>query len=285
MTNRVFISSTSIDLIDYRSHVQDAVKQLGAVDISMENFGARDERPKDECLRLIKEESDLFVGIYAHRYGFVPKNEKKSITELEYEVATIAAIPRFIYILDENTAWKPAYIDSGESAQKLKSFKEGLKTNHICKFFSNEDQLATFVAADLGRYFSKQALKRVEDIKENPIEPKTADEWNTLRDEIYKENRGVFLTHVVKPSTMPNQKFDIMIYLIKHQSEDLGEVDYAEFFFGRMWHNKVYKIKNNGDFVGLLVSAYGEFLCTCRVTFKDGYQAYLQRYIDFESKS
>ncbi len=30
----------------------------------MENIGALDERPKDECLRLVCEESDVFVGIF-----------------------------------------------------------------------------------------------------------------------------------------------------------------------------------------------------------------------------
>jgi len=61
----VFVSSTFVDLKDHRLTVQKAIKQLGAVDISMENFGARDERPKKECLRIIGEECDTFVG-YMH---------------------------------------------------------------------------------------------------------------------------------------------------------------------------------------------------------------------------
>lgn len=154
MINRVFVSSTSVDLADYRKRVQDVIRQLGAVDISMEHFGARDERPREECLRLVREESDLFVGIYAHRYGYVPKSDEKSITELEYDTATLVKIPRFIYIIDENTAWKPSFIDTGEAAEKLKNFKDRLKTTHLCKFFSNEDQLASFVAADLGRHLT-----------------------------------------------------------------------------------------------------------------------------------
>lgn len=284
MTKRVFVSSTSVDLGEYRKRVQDAIKQLGAIDISMENFGARDERPKDECLRIVREESDLFVGIYAHRYGFIPKNDEKSITEQEYEAATLTKIPRFIYIVDDNTAWKLPFVDAGRSAEKLKDFKERLKSNHICKFFTNEDQLASFVAADLGRYFSLQTLKSVDNINSQSVEPKTAIEWNAYRDGVYKENRGVFLTHTISPSTLPDQKFDIAIYLIKHQSDDLSDVEKAEFFFGRNWYNKIYKVKNEGGYIGLLISAYGEFLCTCRLTFKDGYQVYLHRYIDFETR-
>ncbi len=63
---RVFVSSTYTDLREYRDAVQKAIRQLGSIDISMENFGAKDDRPKAECLRVIREESDLFVGIYAY---------------------------------------------------------------------------------------------------------------------------------------------------------------------------------------------------------------------------
>ena len=119
-------------------------------------------------------------------------------------------------------------------------------------------------------------------MKTRSVEAKTVDEWNAYRDDIYKENRGVFLAHIIKPSSMSGQKFDIAIYLIKHRSNDLSDIDKAEFFFGRHWHNRIYQVKNEGGYIGLLVSAYGEFLCTCCITFSDGYQVYLHRYIDFE---
>jgi hypothetical protein len=72
MTHRVFLSSTFTDLAGHRRAVQNGIRQLGAIDVSMEHFGARDERPADECVRLVQQESDLFVGIYAHRYGYGP---------------------------------------------------------------------------------------------------------------------------------------------------------------------------------------------------------------------
>lgn len=116
MNRCVFVSSTFVDLKDHRLTVQKAIKQLGAVDISMENFGARDERPKKECLHIIGEECDTFVGIYAHRYGFVPKGERKSITESEYDAA--GHLPRFIYLVNEDVPWAPKFIDQGTSAKR-----------------------------------------------------------------------------------------------------------------------------------------------------------------------
>jgi NifB/MoaA-like Fe-S oxidoreductase len=62
MAKNVFISSTFRDLETFRKTVIEAVRQLGAVDVSMEHFGARDDRPKDECLKLITG-SDVFVAM------------------------------------------------------------------------------------------------------------------------------------------------------------------------------------------------------------------------------
>lgn len=156
MDKRVFVSSTFTDLAEHRRAVQKAIRQLAALDVSMENFGARDERPKEECLRLIQDESDVFVGIYAHRYGYVSTGDTISITEAEYDAATNARLPRLIYVLDDSTPWVPAHIDKGEQETKLLVLKRKLKANHICAFFTNKDELATKVAADLGRLFSER---------------------------------------------------------------------------------------------------------------------------------
>src|SRR5947209_494085 len=115
MSKKVFISSTFNDLQDYRLSVQSGIRQLGLEDISMENFGARDERPREECLRIIKRESDYFVGIYAHRYGFIPEGDKLSITQLEYTAAVETGIPKLIYVMDDEFPVPPKYVDDGEA--------------------------------------------------------------------------------------------------------------------------------------------------------------------------
>jgi phosphoserine phosphatase len=155
MGKRVFISSTFKDLEAYRKTVRDAVRELGAVDVSMEHFGSRDDRPKDECIKLIREQSDVFVGIIAHRYGYIPDGDSMSILEAEYDAATSAQLPRFIYMLKDEVAWPADLKDSGESAQKLSAFKQRLLKRHIVQGFTNKDDVATHVAADLGRYFSE----------------------------------------------------------------------------------------------------------------------------------
>jgi hypothetical protein len=110
-TTPVLISSTFDDLVDCRRAVQAAIRQLGVIDISMEYFGARDERPKEGCIRLIHEASDVFLGIYAHRYGKIPTGDKISIVEAEYEAAKSKQIPIFVYMLDPSIPWMPQFIE------------------------------------------------------------------------------------------------------------------------------------------------------------------------------
>jgi len=288
---RIFLSSTFTDLKSYRTTVQDAIRQLGAVDVSMERFGARDERPTEECVRLVKQESDIFVGIYAHKYGYIPESSTKSISELEYIAASEENLPRFIYVVDDDQPWLPADIDQGEKADKLRIFKETLFKRHICQKFSNQDQLATKVVADLGRHIATRNAPRVgpglpvpnigiESLRGPVVE--TPGEWNDRRRAIYENNRDVFLTHFIRPSSRPGQQFDVFIYLIRHKSEDFSDVLFAEFFLGPYWENKIFPAVEQNGFVGISTAAYGTFLCLCRVTFRDGAQIYLDRYIDFE---
>lgn len=51
---KVFVSSTYEDLKEYRKAVIETVHRFGWFTVAMESFVSQDERPKDECLTLIK---------------------------------------------------------------------------------------------------------------------------------------------------------------------------------------------------------------------------------------
>ena len=269
----------------------------------MEHFGARDERPVAECVRLVRDESDVFVGVYAHRYGHVPEGSSVSISEVEYRTATDAKLHRFIYLIDKDHPWLPGHIDDGVNRDRLLAFKAELMNQHVCEFFGTANQLATKVAADVGRYIAMQTAPKVGpgmpiqnigiDSLRGPV-IETADEWNERRAAVYAAHRGVFLAHVVRPSSRSEQPFDVFIYLIRHKrhlgpgiaagSGDLSDVRFAEFFLGPYWENKVFPAVERQGFIGIATSAHGTFLCICRVTFTDGTHVYLERYIDFEAQ-
>jgi hypothetical protein len=127
--------------------------------------------------------------------------------------------------------------------------------------------------------------KSYQDISANtPVStnPTSPEEWSSIRDSIYSDAKGICLVHTLWPSKKENQDYDIYIYLIKHKSDSVEEVDYAEFFLGKYWGNKIFKVENKENRIGIYTSAYGPFLCLCRVKFKNGEEVFISRYIDFE---
>ena len=289
---KVFVSSTYNDLVTYRDVVQRVMRQAGAVAVGMEDFGARDERPLDESLAVVAE-SDVFVGIYAHRYGFVPDGSQISITEAEYQHAISKSIPVFAYLIDDNYPWPPKYVDQGEPANQLARFKDLLRKKHIIKVFKEAWELASFVAADLGRLNLRAGLSDARSVstggtKDTAVPRKTKnmtipkvttpsnlERWNQERYSIYNKNKDLFLHYDLEASNVTRQKYDVTIYLIRQSSpnigrkrDDLRDVERAEFFFGPHWGDKVYTVENVDGRIGIVISAYGEFLAYCKVYLK-----------------
>jgi hypothetical protein len=84
--SRIFVSSTFLDLQEYRRQVSDVIRQMGHEDVAMEYYIAEDRRPLDKCLADVAA-CDLYVGLFAWRYGSIPATDNPegiSITELEY---------------------------------------------------------------------------------------------------------------------------------------------------------------------------------------------------------
>jgi len=59
----------------------------------MEGYAASEERPLDACLKDVKDR-DIYVGMFAWRYGYIPPKEHGnaaglSITECEYRRALV----------------------------------------------------------------------------------------------------------------------------------------------------------------------------------------------------
>jgi hypothetical protein len=122
--------------------------------------------------------------------------------------------------------------------------------------------------------------------KEAKFEP-SGNDREDHRVSIYRDNRGLFLTHIIYPTDRSGQGWDVFIYLIRHHSKDFNDKGFkdivkAEFFFGHMWGNQVYEERERKGIIGVKTSAYAPFLCTCFVTMEDGFVIKLNRYIDFE---
>jgi len=120
-------------------------------------------------------------------------------------------------------------------------------------------------------------------------------DWTDYRQQEYERHHWLELVHRYRPSTRPGQDYDISIYITKHirggslsdQTKGFTDIDYVEFYFGSGWSDRIFKVPNNGDVIGINTSSWGSaFLAICRVTFKNQPEpVLLQRYIDYEMAS
>ena len=113
----------------------------------------------------------------------------------------------------------------------------------------------------------------------------TVEARSQHRTQLYKQAEDLQLVHTILPSKRLENYWDILIYLIRHQSNDLSFVKQAEFFLGRYWGNEIFTVPNQDDFIGITISAYGPTLCTCRVILTGNREVMLTRYLDFEMTS
>ncbi len=137
------ISSTVRDLPEYRDEVMHGCLRLDVFPKMMEHLPALDADAIAASLTLV-DQADLYIGIFAHRYGYVPAENNPrqiSITEMEYERAVTRNIPRLIFLIDENHPVKPADFDKGASAEKLDAFKRRLNTERVRDTFTTKEDL------------------------------------------------------------------------------------------------------------------------------------------------
>jgi class 3 adenylate cyclase len=91
---RVFVSSTLGELAPERAVVRDAIEALRLTPVMFE-LGARPHPPQD-VYRAYLEQSDIFVGLYWQRYGWVAPDMEVSGLEDEFRLS--AGMPRLLYV-------------------------------------------------------------------------------------------------------------------------------------------------------------------------------------------
>lgn len=141
---KVFVGSTSTDLQEHRAAVRDALLAVGFFPIMMEYFPAMDADAVAACMDKVAE-ADLYVGIYAHRYGYIPEGCDISITEMEFNKAGELKKKRFCFLVDPEYPWSPKFIETGTAQEKLQAFKNRINKNLVRKTFTTADSLKSAV--------------------------------------------------------------------------------------------------------------------------------------------
>ncbi len=110
----VFISSTKPDLIEYRQGAIEVCLRLGLQPSAMEHFEAEGVGGVEASKRQL-ESTDVYVGIFALRYG--------RVTEIEFDYAGERDLERLCFVVDPEYSWPIGQIDY-EHSSALKTFIE-----------------------------------------------------------------------------------------------------------------------------------------------------------------
>jgi predicted ATPase len=122
---RVFISSTLGELADERAAVRSSVEQLRLTPVMFE-LGARPHPPR-ALYRSYLAQSDVFVGIYWQRYGWVAPD--MTVSGLEDEFVLSDGMPRLLYVKRPASEMEPRLADmlarhlQAEGASSYKPFR------------------------------------------------------------------------------------------------------------------------------------------------------------------
>jgi len=161
---RIYLSSTYQDLSDCRKSVYSALQKVARVDkvLAMEDYVAADQRPLDKVLQDI-DASDIYVGVFAWRYGFVPTASNpggKSITELEFRHAKSSGKECLIFVLDHDAPWKRSFMDEvtgeNEAGKKIGELRKELLNEFLVTSFSDPQLLGGLVATAVGNFIAAQ---------------------------------------------------------------------------------------------------------------------------------
>jgi len=155
---QIFISSTYKDLVDERRKVQDTILSMYQFPIGMEMFSAADEE-QWEIIKETIDSSDYYVLIIGHRYGSIIENGEYagfSYTQKEFRYALERKIPVLAFLIDDSVPVTPDKMEQDiNKNEKLKLFKQEVKTGRTVQWWTSKDDLANKVMNSLNKQINR----------------------------------------------------------------------------------------------------------------------------------
>jgi len=123
----------------------------------MEHLPALDADAIQASLALV-DKADIYIGVFAFRYGHQPIGHNISITEMEYDRAVQRGIPRFIFTMADDHPINRADVECGDGEEKLECLKA--RFNRVCASFNSSVDLRAHVINTLAEWRVKEIMKK-----------------------------------------------------------------------------------------------------------------------------
>src|SRR6266702_2831716 len=141
---RVFVSSTLDELAPERAAAREAITQLRLTPVLFES-GARPYPPR-ELYRAYLAQSDIFLGLYWQRYGWVAPTMQVSGLEDEYQLS--GAKPKLIYVKTPAPVREP----------RLQALLDRIRAEDAASYqkFATSEELREHLANDLAQLLTER---------------------------------------------------------------------------------------------------------------------------------
>src|SRR5579883_575398 len=163
-THRIFLSSTSVDLHDWRSRLDGLLPYLGQFSVVMDRFSLRPLGSIDATDLSLDELSgcQVYILLLGWRYGYVPDGQKLSVTHQEYQAARKNGMTCYAFLAHPDTAPTeapngtpvlfPASVRDPEHHEQLLAFRAEVERDGIVGYFTTADDLANKAVGAIHRY-------------------------------------------------------------------------------------------------------------------------------------
>jgi hypothetical protein len=186
---KIYISATYRDLVNHRQAVGTVLRRMGHQVVGMEDYVAEGLRPLHRCLQDVAG-CDVYVGIFAWRYGSIPTATgadgvelpagttlgETSVTEFEFRQAIAQKKPTLVFVLDPDAEWPSNQVDAiaGDAvrAQAVARLRNEVSQDYLVSYFRTPEDLAGLVSAavyraEIGRQMDFKSLKIDVGLNEN----------------------------------------------------------------------------------------------------------------------
>lgn len=159
------VSSTTRDLPVHRREVAEACRAARYLALMMEDLPASSSGAIESSHELVKD-AQVYIGIYAFRYGTVPDGQPNSITEMEFDWACARPLELLVFVMDRSHLITIDQVEATREAQDaLERLKQRARAVAHVKEFRSADHLGRLVESALGKLRERRLQRQLEELR------------------------------------------------------------------------------------------------------------------------